>query len=104
MAKITYLGRDGTEHVVELANGQSVMEGALEHGVPGIEGKCGGKCICATCHVYIDDPWLARTGERHEREEDLLGFTKNVTSNSRLACQIVVSDALDGLVVRVARA
>jgi 2Fe-2S ferredoxin len=101
MGKVTFVASDGSEHVVELMNGQSIMEGAKAHGIAGIEAKCGGQCICATCHVYVDDLWLAPAGERSESEEDLLDFTEGVTPNSRLSCQIKMSELLDGLVVRV---
>ena len=101
MGKVTFVASDGSEQVVELMNGQSVMEGAKAHGIAGIEAKCGGQCICATCHVYVDDLWLAHTGERSESEEDLLDFVEGVTSGSRLSCQIIMSEQLDGLIVRV---
>jgi len=101
MAKITYIEHDGTEHVVDVKNGLSVMEGAVKNNIPGIDADCGGACACATCHVYVNEEWLAKTGERSAMEESMLDFAEGVEANSRLSCQIKVSDALDGLVVRM---
>ena len=99
MAKITYIEHDGTEHVVDVKTGQSVMEGAVKHNIPGIDADCGGACACATCHVYVDPAWLGKTGEKSSMEESMLDFAEGVEDNSRLSCQIKVTDALDGLVV-----
>ena len=104
MAKIIFIGRDGAEKVLDLENGRTVMEGARQHGIAGIEAICGGECICGTCHVYIDEPWLATVGQRTNVEDDLLGTIENETPQSRLSCQMVVSEALDGLVLRVPKA
>ena len=101
MAKITYIEHDGTEHVVEVKNGMSVMEGAIKNNVPGIDADCGGACACATCHVYVDAAFEGLTGEKSAMEESMLDFAENVEPNSRLSCQIKVSDALDGLIVRM---
>ena len=101
MAKITYIEFDGTEHPVEVRNGLSVMEGAIRNSVPGIDADCGGACACATCHVFVDPAWTDKTGTRSAMEDSMLDFAENVESNSRLSCQIKVSDALDGLVVRM---
>ena len=101
MPKITYIEHDGTEHVVEADTGMTVMEAAVKEQVPGIEAECGGACSCATCHVYVDDAWKEATGEPEEMEEDMLDFAFDVRPNSRLSCQIKVTEALDGLVVRV---
>jgi 2Fe-2S ferredoxin len=101
MAKITYIEFDGTEHPVEVRNGLSVMEGAVRNSVPGIDADCGGACACATCHVYVDPAWTEKTGTRSAMEDSMLDFAENVETNSRLSCQIKVSDALDGLVVRM---
>ncbi len=100
MPKITYIDSAGTERVVEAENGSTVMESAIKNGVPGIEAECGGACACATCHVYVDEAWREVTGEPSPMEEDMLDFGYDVRPNSRLSCQIKVSDALDGLVVR----
>jgi 2Fe-2S ferredoxin len=101
MAKITYIEHDGTEHQVEVKTGLSVMEGAIRNNVPGIDADCGGACACATCHVYVDDAWREKTGDQSAMEESMLDFAEAVQENSRLSCQIRVSDALDGLVVRL---
>ena len=101
MAKITYIEHDGTEHVIDVKTGQSVMEGAVKHNIPGIDADCGGACACATCHVYVQDPWQDKTGDKTAMEESMLDFAENVESNSRLSCQIKVSDELDGLVVKM---
>jgi 2Fe-2S ferredoxin len=101
MPKITYIESNGTEHVVEAETGMTVMEAAVKNKVPGIEAECGGACSCATCHVYVEDAWKEATGEPEEMEEDMLDFAFDVRPNSRLSCQIKVTDDLDGLVVRV---
>lgn len=101
MPKITYIEDDGTEHSVEAEVGMTVMEAAVKNMVPGIEAECGGACACATCHVYVEPDWRAPTGEPEEMEEDMLDFAFDVRESSRLSCQIKVTDALDGLVVRV---
>jgi 2Fe-2S ferredoxin len=101
MAKITYIEHDGTEHVVDVKPGQSVMEGAVKHNIPGIDADCGGACACATCHVYVDPAWTGKTGEKSAMEESMLDFAEAVEDNSRLSCQIKVTDDLDGLVVRM---
>ena len=101
MAKITYIEFNGTEHVVDVKNGLSVMEGAVKNNIPGIDADCGGACACATCHVYVNEDWLEKTGSQSAMEESMLDFAENVEPNSRLSCQIKVSDELDGLVVRM---
>ena len=101
MPKITYIEHNGTEHVVEAEIGQTVMEVAIKHNIPGIEAECGGACACATCHVYVEKEWREPTGEPDEMEEDMLDFAFDVRDSSRLSCQIKVSEELDGLVVRV---
>ena len=101
MAKITYIEHDGTEHVIDVKNGLSVMEGAVKNNIPGIDADCGGACACATCHVYVDEAWQGKTGTSSAMEESMLDFAENVEPTSRLSCQIKVSDDLDGLVVRM---
>jgi len=101
MAKITFIQPDGSSLVVDAQPGVTVMEAAKLHNVPGIEAECGGACACATCHVYVDDAWRAKTGSPTATEEDMLDFAFDVREASRLACQIKVSTDLDGLVVRV---
>jgi 2Fe-2S ferredoxin len=101
MAKITYVEFDGTEHAIDVADGLSVMEGAVRNRVPGIDADCGGACACSTCHVYIDPTWQEKVGPPNEMEEDMLDFAFDVKENSRLSCQIKVGPELDGLKVRM---
>jgi ferredoxin, 2Fe-2S len=101
MAKITFIQPDGSSQTVEATVGQTVMEAAKLHNVPGIEAECGGACACATCHVYVDEEWREKTGSPSEMEEDMLDFAFDVREESRLSCQIKVAEELDGLVVRV---
>ena len=101
MAAITYIAHSGEDHVVEVKPGLSVMEGAIRNNVPGIDADCGGACACATCHVYVDPDWLARTGKVGPMEESMLDFAEGVEPNSRLSCQITVSEVLNGLIVRL---
>ncbi len=100
MAKIKYIEFDGTEHLVDVPNGLSVMEGAVRYTIPGIDGDCGGACACATCHVYVENGWMEKLAPMEELERDMLDFAFDVKENSRLSCQIKVEDAIDGLVVR----
>ena len=104
MAKITYIEFDGTVHTADVANGLTVMEGAVKNMIPGIDADCGGACACATCHVYVDPDWISKTGEVSEMEASMLDFAEEVKDNSRLSCQIQVSDDLDGLIVRTPEA
>jgi len=99
MPKVTYIEYNGTEHQVEVPTGLSLMRGAVNNGVPGIDADCGGECACATCHVYVDEAWREKVGSPSPMEEDMLDFGFDVRPNSRLSCQIKVSDELDGLVV-----
>ena len=101
MPSITYIEHDGTAHTVDVPVGKSVMEGAVDNAVPGIDADCGGSCACATCHVYVDPAWEHLTGEKNESEASMISFANGVEANSRLSCQIQVSKALDGLVVRM---
>jgi 2Fe-2S ferredoxin len=99
MPKVTFTDHDGNVRTVDADPGESVMQAARRHDVPGIDADCGGQCACATCHVYVDDAWLAAVGERNETEESMLAFAPNVTDHSRLSCQIRMVDELDGLEV-----
>src|SRR5437588_11247667 len=99
MPRITYIDHEGTSRTVEAEVGSTVMETAIKNGVPGIEAECCGACACSTCHVYVDEAWREKTGEPAPKEEDMLDFAFDVRPNSRLSCQIKVSDALDGLLV-----
>lgn len=97
MAKIIFVDSDGTERKIEASNGESVMEAAIKNSIPGIDADCGGACACATCHVYVDTAFMDKVGEQEEMEKSMLDFAENVEANSRLSCQITVSDELDGL-------
>ena len=99
MAKITFIDSQGTARTVEAEVGSTVMEAAIKNGVPEIEAECGGACACSTCHLYIDDAWREKVGEPSPMEEDMLDFAFEVKPNSRLSCQIKVTEELDGLVV-----
>ena len=99
MAKIIYVDHEGTERVVEATNGESVMETAIKNSIPGIDADCGGACACATCHVYVDEAFMDKVGTPEDMEQSMLDFAESVQSNSRLSCQISVSDDLDGLKV-----
>ena len=101
MAKITYIEFNGTPHDVDVPSGLSVMEGAIDNNIPGIEAECGGMCSCATCHVYVDPTWVEATGSPQHIEQDMLESAMDLQDTSRLSCQIEVSDELDGLVVRM---
>jgi ferredoxin, 2Fe-2S len=103
MPKITYIEFNGTAHEVEVPVGISVMRGAVTQGIPGIDADCGGECACATCHVYIEKAWRERVGppEAGSTEENMLSFAAVTQPNSRLSCQITVTEALDGLIVRM---
>src|SRR3977135_2485518 len=101
MPKVTYVEYNGTEHQVEVPIGLSVMRGAVNKAVRGIDADCGGECACATCHVYVDPAWIGMVGTQGEQESSMLSFAATAQENSRLSCQIKMSDALDGLVVRL---
>lgn len=101
MTKITYIEHHGTRHDTEADSGATVMETAIQNGVPGIVAECGGACTCATCHVHVDEAWAEVVGEPSVMEEDMLDFAFDVRPTSRLSCQIKVRDELDGLIVHV---
>lgn len=101
MAKITFVQPDGSSQTVVAEVGLTVMEAAKLNTIAGIDAECGGACACATCHVYVDDAWRAKTGKPSAMEEDMLDFAFDVQEASRLACQIKVTAELDGLLVRV---
>jgi len=102
MAKITYIEHNGTEHVVEVASGLTVMEGARDNIIPGIEADCGGACACSTCHVYVHPDWVAKIPSKDDMEEDMLDFAfQPDPARSRLTCQIKVNDDMDGLIVHM---
>ena len=99
MAKIKYIEFNGEEHEVEVQNGLTVMEGAIKNKIPGIDADCGGACACATCHVYVKKEWLSKLPSKEDTEEDMLDFAFEVKENSRLSCQLTVTEELDGLAV-----
>lgn len=102
MPKITYIEHDGTEHVVDVPVGLSVMEGAVTNNIPGIDADCGGACACSTCHVYVEPEWLDKLPPKEDMETDMLDFAYEPDEErSRLTCQIKVTPELDGLVVRM---
>lgn len=101
MAKITFIQPDESSQTVNADIGLTVMEAAKLNNIEGIEAECGGACACATCHVYVDDQWRAATGKPSDMEEDMLDFAFDVRENSRLSCQMKITAAIDGLVVRV---
>ena len=100
MPKIIYIDHTGKERSAEVPAGWSVMEGAVKNRIPGIDADCGGACACATCHVYVDPAWEEKLPPREDMEQSMLDFALDVKNNSRLSCQIKVTPALDGLVVR----
>ena len=99
MAKITYIEHNGTNHTVDVQNGLTVMEGAVQNDIPGIDADCGGSMACATCHVYVKEDWFDKINKKNEGEDDMLDQAYEPKKYSRLSCQIIVSDDLDGLVV-----
>jgi len=101
MPKITYIEHNGTSHEVEVGIGMTVMEGAVNNSIPGIDGDCGGACACSTCHVYVDDAWAEKLKAKEDTETDMLDFAHQPNEKSRLGCQIPVTPELDGLVVRM---
>jgi 2Fe-2S ferredoxin len=100
MVKITYIDSHGESRTVEAEEGSTVMENAIRNSIPEVVAECGGGCACATCHVYVDESWLAVTGKPSSKEEDMLDFAYQAQPNSRLSCQIKMTQELDGLVVR----
>ncbi len=104
MPQVTFIGFNETKHTVDVPVGVNLMRAATDNAVPGIDGDCGGNCACATCHVFVDAAWEERAGVRTAKEDDMLNFAPELRSNSRLACQIIVTEALDGLVVTMPEA
>ena len=101
MAKITYITQDNKIHTIEVQNGLTVMEGAVQNDIPGIDADCGGGMACATCHVYVKEEWLDKLPAKEDGEEDMLDMAFEPKNNSRLSCQLIVSDDLDGLEVNI---
>ena len=101
MPKITYIEHNGKSHTIEIPKELSVMEGALQNNIPGIDADCGGACACATCHVYVDEKWFNKLQKKEDAEQDMLDMAFEPQNFSRLSCQITVADNLDGLVVKM---
>jgi len=101
MPRITYIEHNGTEHTVDVAVGLTVMEGAVNNNVPGIDADCGGACACSTCHAYVNPDWVEKLPAREDMEEDMLDFAYEPNPRSRLTCQIQVTPELDGLVLQI---
>ena len=101
MAKITYIEHTNKKHIVEVPNNMSVMEGAVQNNIPGIDADCGGSMACATCHVYVDEKWFNKLKKKEEGEEDMLDMAYQPSKFSRLSCQLLVSDELDGLILKM---
>ena len=101
MAKITYITHDEKNHTIEVQNGLTVMEGAVQNDIPGIDADCGGGMACATCHVYVKEEWLDKLPKKEDGEEDMLDMAYEPNKFSRLSCQILISDELDGLTVSI---
>ncbi len=101
MPQITFIARDGEQYLIEAQTGCSIMQNALNHSVPGIDADCGGSCSCGTCHCFVPEQWRAVAGEASEEENEMLEIRPDRADNSRLSCQIMVTDALDGMVVNL---
>ena len=101
MPKITYIEHNGKSHTIDVANGLSVMEGAVQNNIPGIDADCGGGMACATCHVYVKEEWFDKLPKKEDGEEDMIDMAYEPNKFSRLSCQLIVSDELNGLVVKL---
>ena len=99
MPKITYIEQNGNSKTIEVDNGLTVMEGAGQNNMPGIDADCGGGMACATCHVYVEDSWLNKLPKAEDAEQDMIDMAYKPNKNSRLSCQIIVSDEIDCLTV-----
>lgn len=102
MPRVNFISYDGRHHGVDVPAGTTLMRAATDNGVPGIDGDCGGQCACATCHLYIEPPWSALTGARTSSENEMLNFSACLQEDSsRLGCQVTITDAMDGIVVKL---
>ena len=99
MSKITYIDNEGNSKTIDVENGLSVMEGAIQNNIPGIDADCGGSMACATCHVYVEEKWLNKLPKAEDAEADMIDMAFEPKKNSRLSCQLIVSDELNGLTV-----
>ena len=102
MPKVIYIAPDQTRHDVEVESGYSIMEGAINNNIEGIVAECGGACACATCHSYVDPAWVDKIPSMDDMEDSMLDAAFDRKANSRLTCQIEMSDELDGIVIHVA--
>ena len=101
MPKITYIEHNGKSHTIDVANGLSVMEGAVQNNIPGIDADCGGGMACATCHVYVKEEWCDKLPKKEDGEDDMIDMAYEPNKFSRLSCQLIVSDEIDGLIVNL---
>ena len=101
MPKITYIEHNGKSHQIDVANGLTVMEGAVQNNIPGIDADCGGSMACATCHVYVKEDWFNKLPKKENGEEDMIDMAYEPNKFSRLSCQLTVSDEIDGLIVQL---
>lgn len=101
MPKVTYIHHNGKEYVVDVATGANLMQAAIDNSVPGVLGDCGGACACATCHVFVDAEWAERVGAAADVEADLIDGLIETRPTSRLSCQLIMSDQLDGIVLHL---
>ena len=101
MAKITYIEHNGKSHVIDVPKEVTVMEGAVQNNIPGIDADCGGGMACATCHVYVKEEWFDKLPKKEDGEEDMLDMAFEPNKFSRLSCQLTVTDELDGLIVQL---
>ena len=99
MAKIKYIDFQGNSKIIEVENGLTVMEGAIQNNIPGIDADCGGSMACATCHVYVEEKWFNKISKAEDAEVDMIDMAHEPKKNSRLSCQLIISDELDGLTV-----
>ena len=99
MPKITYKDNQGNSKTINVENGLTVMEGAIQNNIPGIDADCGGSMACASCHVYVEEKWFNKISKAEEAEVDMIDMAFEPKKNSRLSCQLIISDELDGLVV-----
>ena len=99
MPKITYIDNQGSSKIIDVENGLTVMEGAIQNDIPGIDADCGGSMACATCHVYVEEKWLDKIPKAEEAEVDMIDMAFEPKKNSRLSCQLIVTDELNGLTV-----
>lgn len=99
MPKVTYIDSEGTSRDVDAKNGSSIMEAAVQNMIPGIDADCGGACACATCHVYVAAEWMDKLDAKDDMEDSMLDFAEEVKENSRLSCQLILTNELDGIVV-----